>query len=103
MSTARRILIVDDDEDLRGSLEDQLALHDEFEITTAGTAASGIECAKAEHFDLVLFDVNLPDMDGQRYRRRPSAGPRCRRQRLHHQAVQVCRAAGPHPRAAPPA
>ncbi len=65
MSTARRILIVDDDEDLRGSLEDQLALHDEFEITTAGTAASGIDCAKAEHFDLVLFDVNLPDMDGR--------------------------------------
>jgi DNA-binding response OmpR family regulator len=65
MSTARRILIVDDDEDLRGSLEDQLALHDEFEITTAGTAARGIECAKAEHFDLVLFDVNLPDMDGR--------------------------------------
>jgi DNA-binding NtrC family response regulator len=47
MSTARRILIVDDDEDLRGSLQDQLALHDEFEVTAAATAARGIECAKA--------------------------------------------------------
>ena len=30
MSTARRILLVDDDEDLRMSLKDQLVLHDEF-------------------------------------------------------------------------
>jgi DNA-binding response OmpR family regulator len=65
MSTARRILIVDDDEDLRGSLEDQLALHDEFEIETAGTAGAGMEKAKSGHFDLVLFDVALPDMDGR--------------------------------------
>lgn len=65
MSTARRILIVDDDEDLRGSLQDQLSLHDEFEITVAGTAGRGMELARADHFDLVLFDVNLPDMDGR--------------------------------------
>ncbi len=32
MSTARTILLVDDDEELRDSLKDQLALHDEFEI-----------------------------------------------------------------------
>jgi DNA-binding response OmpR family regulator len=65
MGTTRRILIVDDDEDLRGSLEDQLALHDEFSITVAGTAARGMEIARAENFDLVLFDVGLPDMDGR--------------------------------------
>ena len=65
MTTARRILIVDDDEDLRGSLQDQLALHDEFEVTTVGTAARGIETARAAHHDLVLFDVGLPDMDGR--------------------------------------
>ncbi len=65
MSTARRILIVDDDEDLRGSLKDQLALHDEFEVVTVGTAAKGVETAKTGHHDLVLFDVGLPDMDGR--------------------------------------
>ena len=65
MSTARQILIVDDDEDLRGSLKDQLALHDEFEVEAAGTAARGIELARASHRDLVLFDVGLPDMDGR--------------------------------------
>ncbi|HVY42375.1 MAG: response regulator transcription factor [Bacteroidota bacterium] len=65
MSTARRILLVDDDEELRDSLKDQLALHDEFEILTAGTATQGIEIAKNDHLDLVLLDVGLPDMDGR--------------------------------------
>lgn len=65
MSNFRKILIVDDDDDLRDSLQDQLALHDEFEITAADTAARGVEIARGEHFDLVLFDVGLPDMDGR--------------------------------------
>ena len=65
MSTARKILIVDDDEDLRESLKDQLALHDEFEVFTAGTASKGIEVVKGDHFDLVMLDVGLPDMDGR--------------------------------------
>ena len=60
-----KILIVDDDEDLRSSLHDQLALHDEFEVSIAATATKGVEAAKNDHFDLVLFDVGLPDMDGR--------------------------------------
>jgi DNA-binding response OmpR family regulator len=65
MSTARTILLVDDDQDLRESLRDQLALHDEFEIHAAGTASQGIEIAKKQRFDLVVLDVGLPDMDGR--------------------------------------
>jgi DNA-binding response OmpR family regulator len=65
MSTARKILIVDDDEDLRSSLKDQLALHEEFEVTIAGTASRGLELARSSHYDLLLFDVGLPDMDGR--------------------------------------
>ena len=65
MSTARKILVVDDDEDLRSSLRDQLALHDEFEVIVAGTASKGVETARGDHFDLILFDVGLPDMDGR--------------------------------------
>jgi DNA-binding response OmpR family regulator len=65
MTTARKILIVDDDEDLRETLKDQLVLHDEFEVTTAGNASKGMELAKSDHFDLVVFDVSLPDMDGR--------------------------------------
>ncbi len=65
MSNARQILIVDDDEELRESLRDQLALHDEFEVQMAGTAGKGMEIAKSNHFDLLVFDVGLPDMDGR--------------------------------------
>lgn len=66
MSTARKILIVDDDEDLRESLKDQLALHDGFEVVTAGTASKGVDVVKGgDHLDLVILDVGLPDMDGR--------------------------------------
>jgi DNA-binding response OmpR family regulator len=65
MTTARKILLVDDDEDLRDSLKDQLALHDEFEVSTAATAGKGIDCARSDRHDLVVFDVGLPDMDGR--------------------------------------
>ena len=65
MSNARQILIVDDDEDLRTSLRDQLTLYDEFEISTAATAAEGLEAARNARLDLILFDVGLPDMDGR--------------------------------------
>ena len=34
--TGSRVLMVDDDEALRGSLAEQLQLHEEFETTTAG-------------------------------------------------------------------
>ena len=65
MSTARTVLLVDDDQDLRESLQDQLALHDEFTILVAGTASQGIEIAKKERLDLIVLDVGLPDMDGR--------------------------------------
>ena len=65
MTTARKILIVDDDDDLRESLSDQFALHDEFEILVAESAAQGLEMAISQHVDLILLDVGLPDMDGR--------------------------------------
>ena len=65
MSSARTILIIDDDEDLRDSLTDQLALHQEFSMLSADTASHGMETAKSERVDLILLDVGLPDMDGR--------------------------------------
>ena len=65
MSTARKILIVDDDTDLRDSLSEQLSLYDEFQIATAETASDGMDLAKDGRFDLIILDVGLPDMDGR--------------------------------------
>jgi DNA-binding response OmpR family regulator len=65
MSTARKILVIDDDQDLRESLVDQLNLHEEFETVSAGNATEGMAKARAESIDLILMDVGLPDLDGR--------------------------------------
>ncbi|HEY0439233.1 MAG TPA: response regulator transcription factor [Xanthobacteraceae bacterium] len=65
MATKRKILIVDDDADLRGTLAEQLLLHEEFEATGTDTGAKGVEEAQANQADLVLMDVGLPDIDGR--------------------------------------
>jgi DNA-binding response OmpR family regulator len=65
MGPEKKILIVDDDETLREMLGEQLALHDEFRVSEAENATQGIEALKGEHFDLVLLDVDMPDMDGR--------------------------------------
>ena len=65
MSNAKKILIVDDDDALREALKDQFSLHDEFAVTDSATATAGLKALKAEHADLVILDVNLPDMDGR--------------------------------------
>ncbi len=65
MAAARKILVVEDDADLREALIEQIALHDEFEPVPATSAAAAIEAVKAGHMDLVLMDVGLPDMDGR--------------------------------------
>ncbi len=63
--SARKILIVDDDEVLRESLMEQLAPLDDFEVVGAATAAEGMRRARADHADLLVMDVGLPDLDGR--------------------------------------
>ncbi len=79
MGPARKILIVDDDETLREMLGEQFALHEEFSVSEAENAAEGINAVKNDHFDLVLLDVDMPDMDGREackiMRRNGYAGP----------------------------
>lgn len=65
MSGLKKILMVDDDADLREALADQLVLTEEFDVFEAGNGADGLVRAKESHYDLVLLDVGLPDMDGR--------------------------------------
>src|SRR6187551_2485457 len=65
MSNTRKILIVDDDTELREALVEQLALHEEFEAIAVDNGTKGVAAAKAGQIDLVLMDVGLPDVDGR--------------------------------------
>jgi DNA-binding response OmpR family regulator len=65
MSNTKKIIIIDDDDMLRDTLKEQFSLHDEFVVTDVANATAGVKAVKADHADLVLLDVNLPDMDGR--------------------------------------
>lgn len=65
MSGTKTILLIDDDEDMREALAEQFDMHDGFETLQAGTAGAGIDLAVNERIDLILLDIDLPDMDGR--------------------------------------
>ncbi len=65
MVNKRRILIVDDDADLRHALTEQLALHEEFDTVAVDSGAKAIQEAKNGQIDLIIMDVGLPDVDGR--------------------------------------
>lgn len=65
MASPNRLLVVEDDLDLRETLIEQLGPSSEFEIVAVGTAADALERLKTERIDLVMMDVGLPDMDGR--------------------------------------
>jgi len=64
MAVKKRLLLVDDDDTLREELVAQFALYDEFETVDVANATDGIKAATSTNFDLILLDVDLPDMLG---------------------------------------
>jgi DNA-binding response OmpR family regulator len=65
MAKANKILIIDDDPELRDALTEQLSLHEEFEAIAVENGSKGVQTAKADQIDLVIMDVGLPDIDGR--------------------------------------
>lgn len=65
MSGLKRVLLVDDDKTLQGLLAEQLETTREFSTLCVNDAAAALQAAPSEHFDLILLDVGLPDMDGR--------------------------------------
>ena len=61
----RAILLIDDDAALRQSLAEQLRLHEDFDSVEAASGADGLAMAKERHFDAIILDIGLPDMDGR--------------------------------------
>jgi DNA-binding response OmpR family regulator len=65
MPSTRKILIVDDDPELRDALTEQLSLHEEFDAVAVENGTGAVQAAKVEQIDLVIMDVGLPDIDGR--------------------------------------
>ncbi|HCH99244.1 MAG TPA: DNA-binding response regulator, partial [Alphaproteobacteria bacterium] len=63
--TRRRILLVDDDPALRETLAEQLGFQEEYTVGQAENGAEAVKAIDADHFDAIVLDVGLPDMDGR--------------------------------------
>jgi len=60
---SERILIIDDDQQIRELLECTLKV-EEFEVVTAENGKEGIEKCRKEKFHMVFTDIEMPEMDG---------------------------------------
>ncbi len=59
------ILLVDDIQDVRDNIEKLLAFEQDFKVVgTAATGRQGVQMAKELHPDVIIMDINMPDMDG---------------------------------------
>ncbi len=76
MSGARKILVVDDDADVRSSLQE--VLEDEgFSVTVAGDGQEALRRLEGGLTpDVILLDLMMPVMDGIQFRTKQLARPR---------------------------
>ena len=61
--TSHTILVVDDDKDIVQTIKGNLEL-DGYRVLTAYDGRSGVDLAKSSRPDLIILDLNLPDIDG---------------------------------------
>lgn len=61
---ALRILVIDDEDDIREVAQLCLETVGGWEVLTAGSGSEGLKYAVAEQPDAILLDVMMPDMDG---------------------------------------
>ena len=60
----RRILIVDDEADIREVAQVSLQLVGHWQVETAPSGRAGIQTARSTRPDAILLDVMMPDLDG---------------------------------------
>ena len=71
----RRIVYVEDNEDNAFMLQTRFELIGDFEILVAVNGNDGLAMVANERPDLVLMDLNLPDIDGWEVTRRLKSDP----------------------------
>ncbi len=73
MGTPLRVVVIDDDPDLRNLIKLTLEFTAGWDVTTAQDGASGIETVRAIKPNLVVVDLMMPGMDGYEVCRRLKA------------------------------
>ena len=61
--TPKRILVIDDEADIRESL-DALLSQDGYAVELAESGTEGLRKAEAGNYDLILLDLMMPDRSG---------------------------------------
>jgi CheY-like chemotaxis protein len=64
MATAKRILVIDDEDDIREIAQISLEMVANWQVLTASSGNEGLTKARNEQLDAILLDVMMPDMDG---------------------------------------
>lgn len=62
--TTKSVLIVDDEPDMLSMLERSLGTDLDCRVETATSAQKALNILASDHFDLVLTDIKMPEMDG---------------------------------------
>ncbi|GLU47463.1 response regulator transcription factor [Nocardiopsis ansamitocini] len=62
-ATKPHVLVIDDEPNIRDLVQAALRFHG-FDVSTAGTGGEGLSMARANHPDLIVLDVLLPDISG---------------------------------------
>jgi two-component system NtrC family sensor kinase len=60
----RSVLIVDDEADIREALSEILSFSDH-RVATASSGREALQRLAAEHYDVILTDIRMPDLDGR--------------------------------------
>jgi DNA-binding NtrC family response regulator len=64
MEDKDRLLVVDDEPDMLNLIQRRISADLACEVDTAASGAEAIKLAKAKNYDLGLFDIRMPEMDG---------------------------------------
>jgi DNA-binding response OmpR family regulator len=64
MEGRTKVLLIDDEEDVCFFLKGNLEHTGDFDVLTTTSGKEGIEFARGEKPDIILLDLNMPDMSG---------------------------------------
>lgn len=62
--TTEKILVIDDEEDIRRLIQTCLEIMGGWQVITAASGSEGIDLAQREQPSAILLDVMMPDVDG---------------------------------------